>query len=112
MSINEPQSSKNKLEIEFLKSLPHYERLWHEILKKLVDQVNCHSDFLLEKYYLNPGFFRRHYDYEEEEDSWPFEEIIQEQQMEEQIKKESQISEKFLHAQNHFLDHFKKREQL
>lgn len=112
MSANQQQVCRNKLEIEFLKSLPHYEWLWHEILKRLVDQVNCHSDFLLEKYYLNPCFFRRQYDYEEEEDSRPFEEIIQEQQMEELIKKESQISEKFLHAQNHFIDHFKKREQL
>lgn len=64
------------MEIEFLKGLPQYERLWHEILKKLAEQINCHSDFLLEKYYLKPGFFRWHFEYEEEDDSRPFEEIV------------------------------------
>jgi len=47
------------LEESFIDVIPLYEKLRNEVLKRIMDQINNKSDFLLEKYYLDYNFFRR-----------------------------------------------------
>lgn len=57
--ISEETRKKLELEREFLEVLPFYVKLRHEVLKKIIEQTNSRSDFLIEKYYLDYNFFKR-----------------------------------------------------
>jgi len=64
------------LEVKFLKSIPFYEKLRHEVLKKLLEQLNSQGDCLIEKYYFLPEYFERENPFYEKKDKSSFEEEI------------------------------------
>lgn len=57
--IDEETKQRLLLEESFIDVIPLYEKLRNEVLKRIMDQINNKSDFLLEKYYLDYNFFRR-----------------------------------------------------
>lgn len=107
--MNDDERQKLMLEDLFIDVIPLYENLRNEVLKRIMDQINSKSDFLLEKYYLDYNFFRREKKKPNLNQIDKFEYQIKIEQEKRKKVKEKQLIVRIFENNTNFSDFHKKR---
>lgn len=106
---DEEKKSILELEEQFIDIIPIYEKLRGELIKRIMEQVNSKSDFLLEKYYLDYNFFKREKKKPNLNQIDKFEQNIKIEQEKRKKAKEKQLINKIFDNNVGFADFHKKR---